>query len=310
MHDMNGSRILPQVTTPYVQAVEVLRGGQLVSPISTASMVSSRRVGWEGIALESFQNVPSSTLPEHEHPTHYLNLFISGQVRAEWKMDGRARNAEHGTGSLYLLPAGSRDQANWSGSSSRIVLVMEPRFLAGALDETAHLGDVELRPNWTFQDRHIERILRALHADLEDGSPAGPLFGQSLGVALAHYLIRRHAVHKVPAHEYQNGMPRARLNRVTDFMRQNCTREIRLWELADLAGMSPHYFCELFKKSTGVTPYQFLLRCRMERAKQLMRSPQLNIRQIAEATGFTNQSHFGKVFRRFVGVTPMQFRAG
>lgn len=291
-----------------VQAVEVLRSGHLVSPILAPSAVSSRLVRWNGIALEAFHNVPSSSIPEHEHPTHFLNLFTSGRVRAQWTMDGRTRNADHGPGTLYLLPAGSRDLASWSGPSSRIVLVMEPRFLAGTLDETAHMGDVELRPNWNFQDRHIDAILRALRADLEDGSPAGPLYGQSLSVALAHYLVRRFAVRTTPHREFRNGMPAVRLNRVLDFMRQNCGQETRLWELANLAGMSPHYFCELFKKSTGVSPYQYSLRCRMDRAKEFLRSSQFTVRQVAEATGFADQSHFTKVFRRLVGLTPVQFR--
>jgi AraC family transcriptional regulator len=291
-----------------VRAVEVIRDGHRTSPILIPAAVSSRRVEWNGIALEAFHDVPASNIPEHEHPTHFLNLFTSGRIRAQWTMDGRTRTADHGPGTLYLLPAGSRDLATWSGPNSRILLVMEPRFLAGVLDETAHLADVELRPNLSFQDRHIVAILRALHADLEDGSPAGPLYGQSLSVALAHYFIRRYAVRTTHDPEYRNGMPAVRLNRVLDFMRQNYAKETRLWELANLAGMSPHYFCELFKQSTGISPYQYSLRCRMDRAKEFLRSPQFTVRQVAEATGFADQSHFTKVFRRMVGVTPLQFR--
>ena len=109
--------------------------------------------------------------------------------------------------------------------------------------------------------------------------------------------------------EYRTGMPAARLNCVLDFMRQNYSKETRLWELAHLAGVSPPYFCELFKESTGISPYQYSLRCRMDRAKEFLRSPQFTVRQVAEATGFADQSHFTKVFRRMVGVTPLQFRA-
>jgi AraC family transcriptional regulator len=252
--------------------------------------------------------VPAGTVPEHEHPTHFLSLFTSGRVRAEWTTEGRRRSADHGPGTLYLLPAGSRDLASWSALSSRILLVMEPRFLAGVLDETAHLADVELRTNFSFQDRHIVTVLRALYADLEDGSPAGPLYGQSLSVALGHYLIRRYATRTSPDREYRSGMPAVRLNRVMDFIRQNYAKQTRLWELADLAGMSPHYFCELFKKSTGISPYQYALRCRMDRAKEFLRSPQFTVGQVAAATGFVDQSHFTKVFRRMVGATPRQFR--
>jgi AraC family transcriptional regulator len=187
---------------------------------------------------------------------------------------------------------------------------MEPRFLARVLEETAHLADVELTAHWTLQDRHITSLMRALHADLEDGSPAGPLYGESLGVALAHYLIRRYAVRTTREPEYRGGIPTARLNRVLDFIRHNCTKEMRLWELGQLAGMSPHYFCQLFKQSTGLSPHQYVLRQRIERAKEYLRNAGLTASQAATETGFADQSHFTKVFRRIVGVTPMQFRAG
>ena len=85
-------------------------------------------------------------------------------------------------------------------------------------------------------------------------------------------------------------------------------KEMRLWELAQLAGMSPHYFCELFKKSTGVSPHQYVMRCRINRAKILLRSPELTVNRVANAIGFVDQGHFAKSFRRIVGVTPTQFR--
>jgi len=292
------------------RAAAVLREGRRVCLIDAPATVSSKQNFWNGISLEAFDNIPACSIPEHEHPTHFLNLLTHGRIRAQWTSGGLTRNADHGPGTLYLLPAGSRDLMSWSGPTSRIVLAVEPDFLAGVVDETAHLLNVELRPTWTFEDQHIIGVMRALHADLEDGSPAGPLYGQSLGVALSHYLIRRYAVRNTREPNYRSGMPAARLNRVMDFMRQNYAREIRLWELAQLAGMSPHYFCELFKKSTGVSPHQYSLRCRMDRAKDFLKSHQLTVGQVAEATGFADQSHFGKVFRRFVGVTPLQFRAG
>jgi AraC family transcriptional regulator len=160
------------------------------------------------------------------------------------------------------------------------------------------------------RDRHINALILALHADLEDGSPAGPLYGESLGAALAHYLARRYAVRTTHTGKYVGGMTAVRLNRVLDFMRQNVSRDIRLWELAQLAGMSPHYFCESFKRSTGLSPHQYSLQQRVARAKEHLRNPEVTVSQVAEATGFADQSHFAKVFRRLVGMTPSRFRAG
>lgn len=299
---MDTTDILPTI------AVELLRGRNAISPFPTAPRVSSRHVGWHGIAMESFNDVPACSIPEHEHPIHMLNFQTSGQTKCEWTTEGRTRRAEHGPGSLYILPTGTRDRFTRSAPTSHLVLVTAPYFLAGALEETAHLGDVELIPNWNVRDRHIASLMLALHADLEDESPAGPLYGESLAVALAHYLIRRYSVRAPRRLEYKGGMPTVRLNRVVDFMRQNYASETRLEELAHLAGMSPHYFCELFKKSTGLSPHQYSLRCRIDRAKIFLRSPQYTVSRVAKATGFADQSHFTKVFRRIVGVTPTQFR--
>jgi len=289
--------------------VEIGRGGSFISPIPAPAEISSRRTGWRGIALESFRNIPPCSIPVHEHPAHFLNLLTAGQVKCKWTSGGHSGSAEHGPGTIFLLPAGTRDSLSWSGPTSRIVTAIEPQFLARAFEESAHLPDVELREIWTLQDRHIQALMRALLADLEDGSPAGPLYGESLGVALAHYLTRRYAVRNQRDREHRGGMPSARLNRVVDFIRQNCGREIRLWELANLAGMSPHYFCQLFKQSTGTSPHQFLLRSRIARAKELLRNRDFTVSHAAVATGFADQSHFTKVFRRMVGVTPVQFRA-
>lgn len=299
---LNGTGVLA------VKAVEVVRRGHAVRPLPIVPTVSSRKVGWDGIALESFDNIPAYAVPTHEHPTNYLNLIRSGRSVCQWTADGRTGRTEEGPGTTYILPAGTRDALRRSAPTNQTMLVMAPHFLSKSLDETGHLADVELTAHWNLRDRHIAFVIHALHADLEDGSPAGPLYGESLGVALAHYLIRRYSVRAPRVRQYHGGMPTARLNRVLDFMRQNFARETRLWELAELAGMSPHYFCDLFKKSTGFSPHQYLLRYRIEHAKTFLRSSQFGISQVAKATGFVDQSHFTKVFRRIFGVTPTQFR--
>ena len=293
-----------------LKRIEVIRGGHAVSPVPTLPLVSSRDVGWNGIALESYNNVPAGTLSEHEHPTHFLTLLTSGRVRYQWTIEGRTISAEHAPGSVFILPAGTRDRVSKSGASDCIVLVVAPHFLARALDETAHLADAEMTIRLDLRDRHINALMLALHADLQDGSPVGPLYGECVGTALAHYPLRRYAVRTPRIGKYRGGIPAARLNRVLDFMRQNYGRNIRLWELAQLAGMSSNYFCELFKQNTGLSPHQYFLQLRIARAKECLRNPEVTVSQVAEATGFADQSHFTKVFRRIVGITPTQFRAG
>lgn len=194
------------------------------------------------------------------------------------------------------------------GPTDQTMLVIAHHFLAKTFEETAHLADVEFITNWNLRDRHMVSLTLAAHADLEDGSPTGPLYGESLGVALARDLVRRYSLRAPREPEYRGGIPTIRLKRGLDFIRQNYARETKLRELAELAGMSPHYFCELFKKSTGLSPHQYSIRCRIDQAKIYLQSCQFTIRQVAKATGFVDQSHFTRAFRRIAGVTPIQFR--
>ena len=147
---MDSSGVLP------VKAVEVMRNGCAVCPIPALSSLSSKQAGWDGIAMESFSDVPGVSIPDHDHPTHFLNLLTHGNIRAQWTTEGKSRSADNGPGTIYVLPAGTRDRLTWSGPTTRIILVMEPGFLSRSLEDTAHLKDVELTTHWNLRDRHIQ----------------------------------------------------------------------------------------------------------------------------------------------------------
>jgi len=177
------------------------------------------------------------------------------------------------------------------------------------LEETAHLEDSEIKPHFGLRDRHIESLLLALRSDLEDGSPAGPLYGESIATALAVYLQKRYGVLAPKTAQYRGGIPGVRLNRVLEFIQANLGEDLRLSALAQTAGMSAHYFSELFKQSTGLSPHQYVLQARIERAKEHLRDSRVSVVEASAITGFVDQSYFTKVFRRIVGVTPTEFRA-
>ena len=163
----------PKSVVP-VHGVEVLSDGRFIRPIPAVSTLTSEHAGWDGVALEYYCNVPGCDIAEHEHPTHVLNLLVGEPVRAEWTTEGRCRSAINEPGTIYLLPRGTRDKVAWMHQSSRVMLAIDPKFLAQSVEETAHLEDVALTPDWELKDRHIAALMMALRADLEDGSRRGP----------------------------------------------------------------------------------------------------------------------------------------
>jgi AraC family transcriptional regulator len=103
------------------------------------------------------------------------------------------------------------------------------------------------------------------------------------------------------------GLPRYKLHQVIRYIDEHLAESLSLETIAQQIGISQFYFCHLFKQSMGISPYQYLLQQRIERAKHLLLHHPLDIADIALAVGFSNQSHFTRRFKQVVGMTPKRF---
>jgi AraC-like DNA-binding protein len=108
--------------------------------------------------------------------------------------------------------------------------------------------------------------------------------------------------------ELAAGIPPSRLRVVVDFVRRNVDKHIRVSDLSEVVGMSQSYFSRMFKVSTGLTPYRFILHERIHRAKELLCRGDTTLTHIASEVGFMTQAHFTTVFGSVVGMTPRQFQ--
>lgn len=93
-----------------------------------------------------------------------------------------------------------------------------------------------------------------------------------------------------------------------DYLDAHLGQEITLAELAELVGISQFHFGRLFKQSLGLSPYQYLLQQRVERAKTLLKHTDKPIAAIALECGFNSHSHLGRKFRQLTGMTPKAYR--
>jgi AraC family transcriptional regulator len=107
---------------------------------------------------------------------------------------------------------------------------------------------------------------------------------------------------------YRGGLGAARVRHVTEFIQARLERDLTLAELAQSVGLSTAHFAVMFRQSTGETPHQFVLRCRMERAKEMLRTEKARILDVAVACGFKTQQHFARVFRQMCGAAPREYR--
>ena len=288
--------------------VEVRREGRIEPFLEAHPTVSSADVKWSGLVLEDY-SLPAIVIPKHEHVDNFVHVVLRGSAKYQVNTRGKMREFQSRPGTTFILPRGTVDEVLWRGPTHRVAVAIHPRLLVSALDETTAQSDIELTEHWNLMDPQIMAVLLAMITDLNEGSPAGRLYGDTLASALAIYLLHRYAVRRRTPATFRGGLPGYRLKRVLDFVGDNLGEDLSLRQLADVVGMSPHYFAELFKQSTGAPPHQYVLSQRIERAKeQLARSGHGKVTEVGLDVGFQNPSHFARIFQKFVGISPSRFQ--
>jgi AraC-like DNA-binding protein len=99
-----------------------------------------------------------------------------------------------------------------------------------------------------------------------------------------------------------------KIRRSADYIQLHCTENLKLKQMAEIADYSLYYFNRMFHQIMGKTPVQYLLECRMIVAKTLLVSSKCSIKQIALESGFSQSSYFIRIFRRYEGMTPSDYR--
>jgi len=108
--------------------------------------------------------------------------------------------------------------------------------------------------------------------------------------------------------QFRRGLPPRVLRRVCEYIEANLDKNVSLQVLAGIAGLSTSHFARAFRRSEGVSPHDYLVRRRVQRALELLAGTDLPLSAIAQTLGFSDQSHFTRRFRQHFGVTPSSYR--
>jgi AraC family transcriptional regulator len=276
-------------------------------------------------ALRSMANVPTSDrelqiktwvstfeaglteISEMPHALVCMHLGPSVEVRCT--RGGTVREGREVAGDLDIVPA--RTSATWEMKQDGMALIMcvpDALLRAVAVRLDRDPTSIDIADRFQMRDPVIEHIGWTLKADIDSNLAGGRLLRDSLGVALAARLLQRHYRGSLPMREIRGGLTHTKLERVIAHIEDNLGGKLSLPGIAEIAGMSVSHLKTLFRNSTGVPVYEYVLRRRVERAQFLLRNHKLSIAEVAATTGFAHQSHLARHMHRILGYTPSALR--
>ena len=267
-------------------------------------------LGTETIQIEQLRFPPGEGdfCAEAAH-TLFVNLTSRPQPYLQ-KQDGKIHTGLYRHGDMLITPANTPLFVRWEGDENCLQIQLPTSFLKRVAEETLGKDSDRLTLVPTFQSRNqqLEAIATLLMAEVQQRQPNGALYLDSLANVLAVQLLHNYGTTSAQLPTYEGGLPTYQLNQVLDYIDAGLTEEIKLSNLAGLLGMSPFHFGRMFKQSMGISPHQYVIQQRIERAKQLLKNSDRAIIDIALDCGFTSHSHLSKQFRKVIGMTPRNFR--
>jgi AraC family transcriptional regulator len=274
-------------------------------------ILSSRNQGWENILVEQFQN-PAGEGKTYYSDEHAICLSLAPRpVHFLQIKGGKTHAGLYGKGDICITPARTSFFARWDEDDQYLLIRIASDFIQNVATEALGMNPdrLELMSEFRTRDPQIEAMGMMLRTELQEENLGGRLYIESLTNIFAVHLLRQYSVFQPRLAIYEGGLPERQLVKVIEYINEYLEQDIRLSDLAQLLGMSQFHFSYLFKRSLGKSPYQYLLRQRIERAKQLLKQTDKSIIDIAFLCGFNSHSHLSKQFRQLTGMTPKAYRA-
>lgn len=257
----------------------------------------------------------------HIHDQYELLLCLSDHMCFD--VDSGSGTEHHLIQKNTLLLINNMDRhyfypAEEAGENIRYVVYFDPAYIDSlSTDEVSLLDCFLFRP---FSSAQVLRVSEEQSQFLQqlldkildiDRRPAETFYGKSLylRLLLAELLLNVNSFYRA---EHHIASPSASskyrsVYAIINYIHTNYSEELTLDALSAQFFMNKFYLCEVFKKVTGMSPNQYIINCRLMRAKELLLDG-YSVEDACARSGFNNMSHFSRTFKNKVGMNPKQYQ--
>jgi AraC family transcriptional regulator len=247
--------------------------------------------------------------PLHTHPELQITILAGRSCTQAFSSTdcGQRHHQRVSSGEICVTPSCQPHAMNWYEARGSIIIGVAPHFIVEAL-ECAPQAVVNVHERYGTPDVFVQHLANLLRHSNNGGQPVSRLKAESTTVVMLTHLSRLDRAAGFKPSRDSARLPGRRLAQVVDYIENNLNEQLSLVALARIAQMSSFHFSRQFRSSTGLTPHQYVMQRRIDRARQQLRDPRLSIADVAFACGFATQAHLTSVFRTLVGFTPKAYR--
>ncbi|WP_414619911.1 helix-turn-helix domain-containing protein [Calothrix sp. CCY 0018] len=289
-----------------LSAIEVVSGNLI--PVAYKPPIISGASSWEDISVEQ-HHLPAFESPEICLQQHSIAIQLGSSYQIDWRLaGGKLHTTQMRKGVIGITPKSVPTQARWFEDVDFLLISLNSNLFHKVYGDSIDCDSIEIIPQRGVDDSQIFHLGMALKGEITARCPSGNIFAESIATALAIRILKNYSSVNIKITKSEIQLSQQQLQQVIDYIHDNLALKLSLKELAILVSMSSYNFCRWFKNSMGISPHQYIIQCRIKRAKYLLAYTKLPLVDIALNIGCSSQTNFTVLFRKHMGITPRAYK--
>ena len=251
------------------------------------------------------------TNPSPRDDAYMIVIQIHGKNSRELWLDGRPIKTEPlCAGGVVFHDLRQGPRFYFYDPLDAVNFYLPRKTLDAIADDTdaPRISDLKFTPGVGVMDPVVGELTRLLLPAFDNPDRVSQLFADHISLALGAHIAQTYGGMRSVAELSRGGLATWQEQRAKELMSANLQRDVSTAAIAAECSLSAGHFARAFRRSTGLSPHQWLLRRRIDEAHGLLRDRRLSLAEIARACGFADQSHFTKAYTRVRGITPGAWR--
>jgi AraC family transcriptional regulator len=268
-------------------------------------IVTTQQFDWPSVRVEAGTNNVTA-VDEVAGLHHYVSLNVDDRpITLEVKGEmGDFRRVVLRRGAAWVCPADDVVSVRLNSNFRYVRMSIDPVYFDRVVAAEPDAQPVQLRRSYGIVEPQIAHIAGALVAESDAGNPGGIAFVEALATGLSHQMALHAGERKPIMPRIRGGLSTVAKRRAIELMDAKLDSNLSVEFLAGEVELSPAHFARAFRETFGLPPHRYLLHLRLERARRMLDAENAVLADVAQRSGFADQAHFTRFFKREYGVTP------